>query len=63
MPEFEKMYVQTEDGVVPAKYDIAIIDLFCMTAGFSYDLESPMIELCKKETNGSYEQKSSTTRI
>ena len=52
MPEFEKMYVQTEDGIVEAKRDIAIIDLFCMTAGFSYNVNSPMLELCKKETEG-----------
>lgn len=52
MPEFKTMYVQTEDGVKEAENSIKIKHLFSMTAGFSYDLNSPMLELCKKETNG-----------
>ena len=52
MPEFETMYVKTDDGVKKAQRSITIKDLFCMTAGFSYSLSSPMIELCKKETDG-----------
>ena len=52
MPEFETMYVKTDDGIKKAENSITIKDLFCMTAGFSYDICSPMIELCKKETNG-----------
>lgn len=52
MPEFEEMYVSTENGVRKAENSITVKDLFCMTAGFSYDLHSPMIEKCKNETDG-----------
>lgn len=52
MPEFEVMYVKTEDGIKKAENPITIRHLFCMTAGFSYDLESPMLQLAKAETNG-----------
>ena len=52
MPEFEEMCVKTSDGIKKAKKSITIENLFCMTAGFSYDLNSPMIIKCKEETNG-----------
>lgn len=52
MPEFESMQVKTGDGVAPARNPILIRHLFTMTAGFSYDLNSPQILLCKEETNG-----------
>ncbi len=53
MPEFKNMTVKEEDGTIrPAKTEITIKDLFCMTAGFSYNLSSPQLELCKKETDG-----------
>ena len=51
MPEFEEMYVKTEEGVQKAQRSITVKDLFCMTAGFSYNLNSPMIKKCKEETN------------
>jgi len=52
MNEFETMYVKTENGLEKAKNSITIKDLFCMTAGFSYNLNTPMIQKCKEETNG-----------
>jgi len=52
MPEFEQMYVNTPNGIKKAEKSITIKDLFCMTAGFSYNLNSPMIQKCKEETNG-----------
>lgn len=52
MPEFEKMTVKCNDEIVLAKNPILIRHLFTMTAGFSYDCESPQIMLCKAETNG-----------
>ena len=52
MPEFEDMYVNTINGLKKAEKSITIKDLFCMTAGFSYGLHSPMIQKCKEETNG-----------
>ncbi len=52
LPEFENMSVLTKDGVRPAKNKITIRQLFAMTAGLSYNLNSPKIELCKKETEG-----------
>lgn len=52
MPEFENMTVKTENGIVPTKNKITIRHLFTMTAGFSYDLGSEQIMLCKKETDG-----------
>lgn len=52
MPEFETMYVKTENGIKKAENKIKIKDLFCMKAGFSYNLASPMLMLCRKETDG-----------
>lgn len=53
MPEFKNMTVKEEDGTIrPAKTEITIKDLFCMTAGFSYWLFTPYLELCRKETDG-----------
>lgn len=52
MPEFTCMSVQTENGLSDAKNKIKIEDLFSMTAGFSYELDSPAIRLGKQETNG-----------
>ena len=52
MPEFESMYVNTENGLKKTERYITIKDLFCMTAGFSYNLNSPMIQKCQKETKG-----------
>ena len=52
MPEFDQMWVRSENGVQKAKKNITVKDLFCMTAGFSYNLNSPQILKCKEETNG-----------
>lgn len=52
LPEFETMYVKTQDGVKKAENAITIKDLFRMTAGFSYNLESPMLIKARQETEG-----------
>lgn len=52
MPEFAQMTVRKGEEIVPAKTPILIRHLFTMTAGFSYDLNSPQIIKCKEETNG-----------
>ena len=52
MPEFRKMTVKTDDGIRTAKTEITIRDLFCMTAGFSYNISSPMLKQCKIDTDG-----------
>ncbi|MDE7313526.1 MAG: beta-lactamase family protein [Eubacterium sp.] len=58
LPEFTEMYVKTigdageKGSVVPAKKQIRIRDLFCMTAGFSYDLEAKSIKEGKEKTAG-----------
>ena len=52
LPEFETMNVKTDSGIRKAENRITIKDLFCMTAGFSYDLKSPELIKLRKETNG-----------
>lgn len=52
MPEFAHMTVQDGDTVRPALNPIRIRDLFQMTAGFSYDLNSPALEQLRVDTNG-----------
>ena len=52
MPEFEKMTVCAGDEVVPAKNFIRIRDLFCMTAGFTYNKDTVNIQQGIKDTNG-----------
>lgn len=52
LEEFEDMWVKTEQGLKKAKKSITIKDLFCMTAGFTYDIHSPELERCRIETNG-----------
>ncbi|MBE6750067.1 MAG: beta-lactamase family protein [Ruminococcaceae bacterium] len=52
MPEFSEMYVKTENGLKKAENPILIKHLFEMTAGFSYDTESPQIKKCIDETDG-----------
>lgn len=52
MPEFRDMTVITEKGVVPCEKPILIRHLFEMTAGFSYDTESPWLVKCREETGG-----------
>lgn len=52
MPEFTEMMVRTEKGVKKAENPILIKHLFEMTAGFSYDCNSPQLQKAKSETNG-----------
>lgn len=52
MPEFKEMTVKTDRGIKKAEKPILIKHLFEMTAGFSYETESPEILKCKKETGG-----------
>lgn len=52
MPEFGEMTVLTEKGIVPAKNPIRIYNLFEMTAGFSYDTNSPAVKACRAATDG-----------
>lgn len=52
MPEFTHMTVREGDTVRPAVNPIRIRDLFQMTAGFSYDLNSPALEQLRVDTNG-----------
>jgi len=50
LPEFKDMYVKQEDGSLKkAEKEITIKDLFCMTAGFTYDLCSPSMKKLKEE--------------
>lgn len=51
-PEFETMLIKTEEGLKEAEKSIKIKDLFCMTAGFTYDVHSPELEKCRAETKG-----------
>ena len=53
MPEFETMYVKCDDGARKAENSITIKHLFCMTAVFSYDIESPQLIKLREDTNGS----------
>lgn len=52
MPEFENMTIKSGNEIKKAKNSIKIENLFCMTAGFSYDLNSPQLQKCKEETDG-----------
>ena len=52
MPEFEKMTVKTKDGIKDAEKPILIRHLFEMTAGFSYDCNSPSLKQARVETDG-----------
>ncbi|NLG15188.1 MAG: beta-lactamase family protein [Lentisphaerae bacterium] len=53
MPEFASMNVRNIDGTVrPARTQITIENLFTMTAGFSYNLNTPNLKAARSETNG-----------
>ncbi len=52
MPEFSDMKVSTPEGIVPAERPIFIENLFTMSAGFNYSLNSPGIQKAKQLTNG-----------
>ncbi len=53
IPEFKDMYIKDENGnITKAEKPITIRHLFTMTAGFSYDTNSPSINEAKVKTNG-----------
>ena len=57
IPEFRNMKVahrmlNGDDEIVPAMRPIRIQDLFTMTGGLSYDLDSPAIRRIRRETDG-----------
>lgn len=53
LPEFKEMMVKRPDGgLEKAKNPITIGDLFAMTAGFTYDLESPGFRRARELTGG-----------
>lgn len=52
LPEYATMTVRCGDDVVPAKNTITIKNLMTMTAGFSYDTNSPSLRKLKEATNG-----------
>ncbi len=52
MPEFKEMTIQTENGIKKAENPILIKHLFEMTAGFSYNLNTPELKKAREETNG-----------
>lgn len=48
LPEYERMNVKSENGLVPATGDIRIIDLLTMSAGLIYDLDLPAFKMLRK---------------
>lgn len=50
LPEFASMTVRSGDSIVPAENPITIKHLMTMTAGFSYDTNSPSLRRLKEET-------------
>ncbi len=52
MHEFKEMYIKTDDGVKKAEDPILIKHLFEMTAGFSYECNSPQFKRAIVETSG-----------
>ena len=52
MPEFSDMKVMTPEGVKEARNKIKISDLFQMTAGFTYNTQSPQLLKVKQDTEG-----------
>ena len=53
IPEYKEMYIKTESGeLVKAKNDIKIINLFNMTAGFSYRIDTDGIKKARELTKG-----------
>ena len=52
LPEFARMTVREGDAVREAKTPIRMQDLFCMTAGFSYNTSCPSLMRAKEETKG-----------
>lgn len=54
IPEYKEMFVDTPGcGLIKAKNPITIGDLFSMTAGFRYSMDTPEFDQARKITNGS----------
>lgn len=51
-PEYREMYIKAGNGLRRAENPITIKDLFCMTAGFHYDIYCPSFRKIYEETNG-----------
>ena len=53
IPEFAELHVQSPAGeITPVKRPVYIRDLFTMTAGFSYELDTPGIQRAREITKG-----------
>ncbi len=52
IPAFGEMTVRGAAFPRPAIGEIRIVDLFTMSAGFNYDLDSPSLRLARAETDG-----------
>lgn len=53
IPEFREMYIKNEDGnLIKARNPITVGDLFTMTAGFTYNMETEAFAKAKEITNG-----------
>ncbi len=52
IPEYRHVKVRTSDGLVDAKSPILVRDLFCMTAGYDYNLNSAPFRRAAELTDG-----------
>ncbi len=53
IPEYKEMYIKTDDGeLVKAKNDIKVLNLFNMTAGFTYNMNTEGIKKAQQLTQG-----------
>jgi len=56
LPEYENMKVKHGTfAIVPATKDIRIVDLFTMTAGLSYELDTPHMRKLIEDTKGDFD--------
>lgn len=53
IPEYREMYIKGADGeLTKAQNPITVWNLFTMTAGFTYNMDSPAFERTREETKG-----------
>ena len=53
IPEYKEMYIKNADGeITRATKDIKILNLFNMTAGLTYNMQTEAFELARKLTDG-----------
>lgn len=52
LPEFKDMYVKRENGLEKAKNHITLRNLFTMTAGLTYNMDTPAFKEANKITGG-----------